>query len=89
MIGEKKKFLALYDYQTGGVWVFIYARSEEEILKAYPELQIMDEQRNAHNLYPPGANVIEKLQYDKKSTYDIDEEPRDFLLALIEGRKAK
>ncbi|MFT3989246.1 hypothetical protein [Aestuariivirga sp.] len=37
----KREFLAVHDYQTGGVWVIVYARSKEEIAKRFPLLHVV------------------------------------------------
>jgi hypothetical protein len=83
---DKKRYLTLYDYGTGGVWSFIYARSEEEILRKYSELQIIDERIYGKNLYPPDFSEEEKTRFDRASTYDIDDAPTGFLRSLIDNR---
>jgi len=85
-MGDKKKYLTLYDYQTGGVWSFIYARSEEEILRKYPELQIMDERIWERSLYPPDFSEEERAKLNLARTFDIDAEPSGFLRSLVESR---
>ena len=82
---QKRRYLAFYDYQTGGVWIFIYARSEVEITTKYPELQIMDEQTSGRNLYPPGISDQERAKMERSMTYDIDDPPSGFLRSLVEN----
>ena len=38
----RKKFLTLYDYGTGGCWMYICADSAQDVLDKYPELRILD-----------------------------------------------
>jgi hypothetical protein len=83
---QKRKYLALYDYQTGGVWVFIYARSEAEVLAKYPEMRIMDERANSRNLYPPSISDEERAKIERSMTYDIDDPPSGFLRSLVDNR---
>jgi len=85
-MSDKKRYLALYDYETGGVWVFIHARSEGEILRRYPELVIKDERIYGPKLYPPDFTEDEKTKFDSASTYDIDDEPTGFLRSLVDNR---
>lgn len=78
----KKKYLAVYDYGMGGVWLFMYARSSGEIIKMYPELTVVDE--------PPVG--LDKKHLDiiaTNRTFDIDEAPTGWLLSLVEGRQKK
>jgi len=83
---EKRRYLTLYDYKTGGVWTFIYARSADEILVKYPELRIMDEKAHSQNLYPANSSAEEKVKLEFASTFDIDDEPSGFLRTLMESR---
>lgn len=42
-IAMKNKYLTMYDYQTGGVWVYIWAESKQDIIQRYPLLNIIEE----------------------------------------------
>ena len=35
------KFLVLYDYGTGGIWGFVFAKDAREIEKNLPELRVI------------------------------------------------
>jgi len=37
------EFLACYDYQTGGVWLYVEAESASELVERYPTLTVVDE----------------------------------------------
>ncbi len=76
---KKKPFLAVHDYQTGGIWVVMNATSPEEITKKYPELEVIEK-------WPP---FMTQVRYDKiaaKMTFDIDDDPSGWLLALVNAR---
>ena len=38
----KKKFIFFYDYGTGGLWYYIYARSKEAIERVFPEMYVFE-----------------------------------------------
>jgi hypothetical protein len=37
---KRPEFLAVYDHDTGGVWVKVRARSPEEIASRFPQLTV-------------------------------------------------
>ncbi len=39
----RSRYLVVYDYGTGGVWAYVTAPSEDAILQAFPELQVVRE----------------------------------------------
>jgi hypothetical protein len=41
------RFLTVYDYGMGGVWVWILADSEDDVRRAFPQLQIVNEAPDA------------------------------------------
>ena len=41
MVVSEREFLVVYNYGMGGVWGFARARSEAEILRAFPELNVV------------------------------------------------
>ena len=53
----KRKFIFFYDYGSGGVWYYIYARSKEAIERVFPEMHIFETPPRSFSLYD--AQVIE------------------------------
>jgi hypothetical protein len=56
----------------GGVWGVITARSEQEILSKYPEVEVIGTR----------PRWMSEAEYDlilSKSSFDIDDEPRGWL----------
>jgi len=82
VIMKKNRYLALYDYGSGGVWIFVHAKSADDITQKYPELLIMDERKHQSDLYPASMTDLEKMLLDKSLTYDIDDTPRGFCSRL-------
>lgn len=75
----KKRYLAVYDYGTGGVWLYIYAQTQKDIVDKYPELTVVEE--------PPtwmGEKEMELIS--QEMTFDIDKEPSGWLRELIAQR---
>lgn len=76
----KRSFLAVDDYGMGGIWLFIDARSPDDITRVYPELKVFPE--------PPDFLAPEELERIRSELhFDIDEPPRDYLAKLVEARK--
>lgn len=75
----KNSYLAVYDYGMGDIWTVVHARSKEEIVQKYPLLIVKD--------VPP--NWMTDQQYNataSSSSFDIDDEPPDWLVsAMIES----
>ena len=40
---RRSRYLVVYDYGAGGVWAYVVARSADEIVSRFPELQIVHE----------------------------------------------
>jgi hypothetical protein len=77
---EKRPFLVVYDYGMGGLWAFIKARDETEVLSTYPELSIV-ESRPAWMGDDRYARLLEEA-------LDIDDRPLSGLLRdLVADRK--
>jgi hypothetical protein len=77
----KKAHLVVYDYGKGGVWAVIHARSKEEISAKYPDLIVWD---------GPRPNWMTDDWYNRissESTFDIDEEPRGWLRAVLDEQR--
>jgi hypothetical protein len=76
----KRPFLAVDDYGMGGIWLYIDARSPEEIERVYPELKVFPE--------PPDFLMPDQLErIESELHFDIDEPPRDYLAELVEARE--
>lgn len=71
----KKKFLVVYDYGQGGVWAYVLARSEDEVMNHFPELQVVHEP-------PDWMSELELKKLANKMTFDL-EKPKEGLLADI------
>jgi hypothetical protein len=65
---SKREFLAVKDYGTGGIWVLITARTEDEITTAFPLLTVVQQ---------PPAWWDKKAEEDirSKMAFDIDDPP--------------
>ena len=72
-------FLAVYDYGTGGIWVVMRARSEQDIAAKYPELTVFRDR-------PSFISDAEYADIKEKMSFDVDEPPRGWLLHLIQER---
>jgi hypothetical protein len=42
-MARKRPYLVVYDYGTGGVWVYLWAESHERIKRELPDLTVFDE----------------------------------------------
>jgi hypothetical protein len=78
----KRPFLAVNDYGMGGVWLYIDARSAQEIVSLYPELTVYEQQ-------PAFLSQDELDEIKSHFHFDIDAPPRDYLAALIAARGRK
>jgi len=68
----KTKFLAIYDYGTGGLWAVISARSSVEIVEKYPALKVLDTR--------PGWMTDETYAGIASRSYlDINDEPPEWV----------
>ena len=83
----KARYLVCYDYGQGAGFVYIYARSFEEIQQAHPELSLVENEERFFATQPDGRQYREQLE--RNLTFDIDEPPRGFLKALVEDRAAR
>ena len=78
----KRPFLAVDDYGMGGIWLYIDARSPDEIGRTYPELKVFPE--------PPDFLTPDQLErIEAELHFDIDEPPRDYLAELVEARERR
>jgi hypothetical protein len=78
----KKRFLIAYNYGMGAAWGVIAARSEEEIIRRYPELEVCRTQPEwmTGDLYDRIVDV---------NSYDIDYEPHGWLAQLAHKNREK
>jgi len=74
---DKRRFLAVYDYGTGGGWVYVWARSPEEIEHRFRDLKIVDAK-------PAWMNAEEQARTAELMTFDVDSvEPTDWIFRLV------
>ncbi len=78
----KKPFLVAHDYGMGGIWMFIRARTADEIRTAYPELTVFEKP-------PTFLSEAEITKIRKEPAFDIDQSPTDYLATLVEKRREK
>lgn len=65
----KRPYLAVYDYGTGGIWIYVYAKSAEQITERYPGLTVITEWRD----WMTPERVIELTTgIGSDMTFDID-----------------
>jgi hypothetical protein len=76
----KRAYLVAHDYGMGGIWMYILARSADEIRAAYPELTVFEQ--------PPAFLSSGELdRIHREPQFDIDDDPTDYLAALVAKRK--
>jgi hypothetical protein len=51
----RTKFLAVYDYGTGGVWVYLLADSAAQIHECFPEFRVVSDRRTGSPTRKIGA----------------------------------
>jgi hypothetical protein len=73
------KFLTCYDYGTGGIWIYIIADSQQQILTKYPELEVVDSIPTWMN-----QDVINRIN---DLTVNIEDDENNFLNAIVAERK--
>jgi len=66
----KRRFLVAYDYGQGGIWAFLWARSEDEIHQAFRDLTVVDSM-------PPWLTGDELAITEQRMTFDINNVKRD------------
>lgn len=75
----KEPYLVVYDYGSGGVWAVIYANRGEQIFEKYPMLRVFDKR-------PSWMNEEEYQKIRATHSFDIDDEPHDWLLSVFAGK---
>lgn len=81
-MSAKTKHLAVYDYGTGGIWLYILARSPNEIIEKYPELKVVSH-------HPSWLTSERKQSIEDKFTFDIDDPPKGWLESLVQQRSKR
>lgn len=71
----KRKFLVVYDYGQGGMWMFFYAHLPSDITAKYPELKVIDQ-------IPSWMDETAVDRIERNRTYDIDQPPHGWLRNL-------
>ena len=80
MAADKRRFLVCYDYGSGGLWASILARSEQEIIDLYPELDVFVE-------CPEWLTPEQAESYASEEELDIDgAAPVGMLNVVLETR---
>ena len=74
-MSTRSEFLVVYDYGGGGVWAFILATSEKEVVERYPDLRIVTD-------HPEWMKAEEERSIRVTMTIDIEDEENAFLAAL-------
>ncbi len=76
------EFLVVYDYDTGGVWGVARAESASEIVRAFPELTLMEPG-------PDWMTADEEGRIRSEGAFDIDDPSTypGWLRAVIEDRE--
>jgi DNA-binding CsgD family transcriptional regulator len=73
-----RRYLALYDYGSGGVWLYVLGDSRRQIAALFPELEVFAE--------PPSWMSPEELQRIRRDmTFDV-RQPRGWLAELQHKR---
>lgn len=71
----RQKFLTVYDYGQGAVWLYLLAESRDDIGKHFPELRVVES--------PPDWMTVSDLKGVR--TVDIDDPDDQFLKKLRES----
>jgi hypothetical protein len=75
----RTEFLAVYDYGTGGVWVYLLADSAAQIHECFPEFRVVSDR-------PNWLTDEEDRRLRERMTIDIDDTENPFLAALLQQR---
>lgn len=79
----KAKFVAVYDYGTGGVWFYFFANNADEIVAKYPFLTVVNEEPEF--LQDP----IQRANMEERFTFDIDSPPTGVLADMLAAGMGK
>ena len=76
---KKETYLVAYDYGSGGLWGVMRAHSRDQIKEIYPELEILSDR--------PSWMSDERWEELLADPYELDEEPRGLIRALLADRE--
>ena len=79
----KRPFLVIDDYGTGGIWMYLYARSADEITQHYPDLTVITDWRD---WMTPDRLIPLLIAVGPENVYDIDQ-PHGYLKRYGESRR--
>jgi hypothetical protein len=71
-MSAKKQFLVVHDYGMGGLWALIQARSKEDILSRFEDIELVD----------PCPVWMSDGRLGTLECFDIDHEPPAWLAML-------
>lgn len=77
----KRRYLAVYDYGPGGVWLYIWAKSADDIFQSFPELEVVEPE-------PEHWTDEDRRRTEEKCTYDLEQDSDKGLLAKIKRARA-
>lgn len=64
---DKKPFLVVDDYGMGGIWMYVCARSADQITERYPDLTVITEWRDwmtPERLLPLASTIEPEMVFD-------------------------
>jgi len=80
LVSEKQRYLAVYDYGQGGIWVFVWARSEDEIHRAFTDLTVVP-------VIPAWMTGEQLSVTEERMTFDVDHvKPDDWIARLARSQ---
>lgn len=85
MTNDRPTFLVCWGYGTGGIWGTVRARSKDEILSAYPELDVIV--REARPTWMTAEWYDRELAENLGEELDIDAEPTGLLQTVLRARE--
>lgn len=74
---DKQRFLVVYDYGQGGVWAFVWARSEDEIHRVFRDLEVVESM-------PSWLTGDQLASTEERMIFDVDHvKPDDWISRLL------
>lgn len=63
---RRRRYLVVYDYDTGGVWRYLWTASADAIRQKLPEVTVFE--------HPPvWMSAEQQTEIARRSTYDLDD----------------